>query len=87
MAGVGLIESLLTLNIVDEITGTEGRGNKECAAQGTANIFNGFFTGMGGCAMIAQSFVNLSAGSRARLSAIISFHNHPAGDPGWRTNY
>jgi SulP family sulfate permease len=71
MAGVGLIESLLTLNIVDEITGTRGRGNKECVAQGTANIFNGFFTGMGGCAMIAQSFVNLSAGSRARLSAII----------------
>lgn len=71
MAGVGLIESLLTLNIVDEITGTRGRGNKECVAQGTANVFNGFFTGMGGCAMIAQSFVNLSAGSRARLSAII----------------
>jgi SulP family sulfate permease len=72
MAGVGLIESLLTLNIVDEITGTKGRGNKECVAQGTANIFNGFFTGMGGCAMIAQSFVNLSAGSRARLSGIVA---------------
>jgi sulfate permease, SulP family len=71
MAGVGLIESLLTLNIVDEITGTRGRGNKECVAQGTANVVNGFFAGMGGCAMIAQSFVNLSAGSRARLSAII----------------
>lgn len=72
MAGVGLIESLLTLNVVDEITGTRGRGNKECVAQGTANIFNGFFSGMGGCAMIAQSFVNLSAGSRARLSAIVA---------------
>jgi sulfate permease, SulP family len=72
MAGVGLIESLLTLNIVDEITSTKGRGNKECMAQGTANVVNGFFTGMGGCAMIAQSFVNLSAGSRARLSGIIA---------------
>jgi SulP family sulfate permease len=72
MAGVGLIESLLTLNVVDEITGTKGRGNKEAVAQGTANIVNGFFTGMGGCAMIAQSFVNLSAGSRARLSGIIA---------------
>jgi sulfate permease, SulP family len=72
MAGVGLIESLLTLNVVDEIAGNKGRGNKECVAQGTANIANGFFTGMGGCAMIAQSFVNLSAGSRARLSGIIA---------------
>lgn len=72
MAGVGLIESLLTMNVVDEITGTKGRGNKEAVAQGTANIVNGFFTGMGGCAMIAQSFVNLSAGSRARLSGIIA---------------
>jgi SulP family sulfate permease len=72
MAGVGMIESLLTLNIVDEITGTRGRGNKECVAQGTANVVNGFFTGMGGCAMIAQSFVNLSAGSRARLSGIVA---------------
>lgn len=72
MAGVGLIESLLTLNVVDEIAGNKGRGNKECVAQGTANVVNGFFTGMGGCAMIAQSFVNLSAGSRARLSGIIA---------------
>jgi sulfate permease, SulP family len=72
MAGVGLIESLLTLNVVDEITGTRGRGNKEALAQGTANIANGFFTGMGGCAMIAQSFVNLAAGSRARLSGIVA---------------
>jgi SulP family sulfate permease len=72
MAGVGLIESLLTLNVVDEITGTKGRGNKEALAQGTANVVNGFFSGMGGCAMIAQSFVNLSAGSRARLSGIVA---------------
>lgn len=72
MAGVGLTESLLTLNLVDEITGNRGRSNKECVAQGSANILNGFFTGMGGCAMIAQTFVNLSAGARARLSGIIA---------------
>ncbi|MCW3465880.1 SulP family inorganic anion transporter [Chitinophaga nivalis] len=72
MAGVGLIESLLTLNVADEITGNKGNSNKECVAQGTANVLNGFFTGMGGCAMIAQTFVNLSAGSRARLSGIIA---------------
>ena len=72
MAGVGLTEGLLTLNLVDEITGTKGRGNKECIAQGSANILNGFFFGMGGCPMIAQTLVNLSAGSRARLSGIIA---------------
>ena len=72
MAGVGLVESLLTMNVVDEITGTKGRGNREALAQGAANITNGFFNGMGGCAMIAQSFVNLSAGSRARLSGIVA---------------
>jgi SulP family sulfate permease len=72
MAGVGLIESLLTLNVADEITGTKGRGNRECVAQGAANMLNGVFTGMGGCAMIAQTFVNLSAGSRARLSGIVA---------------
>lgn len=72
MAGVGLIETLLTLNVVDDITGTKGRNNKECIAQGSANVLNGLFTGMGGCAMIAQTFVNLSAGSRARLSGIIA---------------
>lgn len=71
MAAVGLIESLLTLNVVDEITGTKGRSNREAIAQGSANLLNGFFGGMGGCAMIAQTFVNLSAGSRARLSGII----------------
>lgn len=72
MASVGLTEGLLTLNLVDEITGTKGKGNRECIAQGSANILNGFFFGMGGCPMIAQTLVNLSAGSRARLSGIIS---------------
>ena len=72
MAGVGLIESLLTLNIVDEITETRGRGNKECVAQGAANILSGFFSGMGGCAMIGQSLINVSSGARARLSGIVA---------------
>jgi SulP family sulfate permease len=72
MAGVGLTEGLLTVNLVDEITGTTGNRNRECIAQGTANIANGFFFGMGGCPMIAQTLVNLSAGARARLSGIIA---------------
>jgi len=72
MAGVGLIESLLTLNMVDEITSTKGQSNREAAAQGIANITNGFFGGMGGCAMVAQTLVNIGAGGRARLSAIIA---------------
>ena len=72
MAAVGLTEGLLTLNLVDEITGTKGQSNRECVAQGTANIANGFFFGMGGCPMIAQTLVNLSSGSRARLSGIIA---------------
>ncbi|MFS4454569.1 SulP family inorganic anion transporter [Maribacter sp. 2304DJ31-5] len=70
VAGVGLIESLLTLNIIDEITDTRGSGNKECVAQGTANILSGFLSGMGGCAMIGQSLINTSSGARARLSGI-----------------
>jgi SulP family sulfate permease len=70
VAGVGLIESLLTLNIIDEITETRGSGNKECVAQGTANILSGFLSGMGGCAMIGQSLINTSSGARARLSGI-----------------
>lgn len=70
VAGVGLIESLLTLNIIDEITETRGRSNKECVAQGTANILSGFLSGMGGCAMIGQSLINTSSGARARLSGI-----------------
>lgn len=72
VAGVGLIESLLTLNLIDEITETRGRSNKECVAQGTANIVTGFFSGMGGCAMIGQSLINISSGARARLSGIIA---------------
>ena len=72
MAGVGLTEGLLTLNVVDEITQTTGDGNKESLAQGAANILNGFFFGMGGCPMIAQTLVNLSAGARARLSGIVA---------------
>lgn len=72
MAAVGLIESLLTLNIIDEITETRGRGNKEAIAQGAANILSGFFSGMGGCAMIGQSLINISSGARARLSGIVA---------------
>ena len=72
IAGVGLIESLLTLNLVDEITETRGNGNKECIAQGTANIASGFLSGMGGCAMIGQSLINTSAGARTRLSGIVA---------------
>jgi SulP family sulfate permease len=72
MACVGLTEGLLTLNIVDEITATKGNSNRECIAQGSANILNGFFTGMGGCPMIAQTQVNLSAGARSRLSGIVA---------------
>lgn len=72
MAGVGLIESLLTLNIIDEITETRGRGNKEAVAQGIANMLSGVFSGMGGCAMIGQSLINISSGARARLSGIVA---------------
>ena len=72
MAGVGLIESLLTLSMVDEITDTKGSANKESVAQGIANMTNGFFGGMGGCAMVAQTLVNINAGSRARLSGIVA---------------
>ena len=72
VAGVGLIESLLTLNIIDEITETRGRGNKEAIAQGLANMLSGLFSGMGGCAMIGQSLINISNGARARLSGIVA---------------
>ncbi|MGO1243253.1 MAG: SulP family inorganic anion transporter [Sphingobacterium sp.] len=72
MAGVGLIESLLTLNMVDEITNSKWSSNREALAQGTANMVNGFFGGMGGCAMVAQSLVNLNAGARSRFSAFIA---------------
>ena len=69
-AAVGLIESLMTLTLVDEITETRGRGNKESIGQGLANITNGFFGGMGGCAMIGQSMINIRGGGRGRLSGI-----------------
>ena len=70
LAGVGLIESLLTLTLIDEITETRGRGNRECVGQGVANTVNGFFGGMGGCAMIGQSLININSGGRGRLSGI-----------------
>ncbi|MDG1941393.1 MAG: SulP family inorganic anion transporter [Flavobacteriaceae bacterium] len=72
VAGVGLIESLLTLNIIDEITETRGSGNKEAVAQGMANVLSGLFSGMGGCAMIGQSLINISNGARARLSGVVA---------------
>lgn len=72
LAGIGLIESLLTLTLIDEITETRGRGNKECIAQGAANVVTGFFGGMGGCAMIGQSIINVSSGGRSRLSGIVA---------------
>lgn len=70
LALVGLIESLLTLSLIDEMTDTRGRGNKECVGQGVANTVNGFFGGMGGCAMIGQSMININSGGRGRLSGI-----------------
>ena len=70
LAGVGLIESLMTLTLVDEITETRGRGNRECLGQGTANVVTGLFGGMGGCAMIGQSLINVNSGGRGRLSGI-----------------
>jgi len=70
LAAIGLIESLLTLTVIDEITDTRGRGNRECVGQGTANIVTGFFGGMGGCAMIGQSMINVNSGGRGRASGI-----------------
>ena len=72
LAAVGLIESLMTLNLVDELTETHGNGNRECIAQGGANILNGFFGGMGGCAMIGQSIINVNSGGRGRLSGVVA---------------
>ena len=72
LAAVGLIESLMTLNLIDEMTESRGSGNRECVAQGTANILNGIFGGMGGCAMIGQSIINIESGGRGRLSGIIA---------------
>ncbi|MDA9919372.1 SulP family inorganic anion transporter, partial [Porticoccaceae bacterium] len=70
LAAIGLIESLLTLRLIDEITETRGRGNRECIGQGVANTFTGFFGGMGGCAMIGQSMINVNSGGRGRISGI-----------------
>jgi SulP family sulfate permease len=70
LAGVGLIESLLTLTLIDEITDTRGQPNRECMAQGAANVVTGFFGGMGGCAMIGQSMINVNNGATGRLSGI-----------------
>lgn len=70
LAAVGLIESLLTLSLIDDVTNTRGRGNKECVGQGIANTTTGFFGGMGGCAMIGQSMINVNSGGRQRLSGI-----------------
>ncbi len=72
LAGVGLIESLLTLTLIDELTETRGSGNKECVAQGASNIVTGFFGGMGGCAMIGQSIINVTSGGRSRVSGIMA---------------
>lgn len=70
LAAIGLIESLMTLQLVDEITETRGHANKECIGQGFANIVTGFFGGMGGCAMIGQSMINVNSGGRGRASGI-----------------
>lgn len=70
LAAVGLIESLLTLSLIDDITGTRGRGNRECIGQGIANSVTGMFGGMGGCAMIGQSIINVNSGGHKRLSGV-----------------
>ncbi|MFV2055586.1 MAG: SulP family inorganic anion transporter [Thiohalomonadales bacterium] len=70
LAAVGLIESLLTLTLIDDVTNTRGRGNRECIGQGIANTTTGFFGGMGGCAMIGQSMINVNSGGRQRLSGV-----------------
>jgi len=70
LAGIGLIETLLTLTLIDEITETQGQNSRECLAQGLGNVVTGFFGGMGGCAMIGQSMINISSGARKRLSGI-----------------
>ncbi|PWJ41806.1 SulP family inorganic anion transporter [Sediminitomix flava] len=72
LAAIGLIESLMTLNLIDDITETRGSSNRECIAQGSANIITGLFGGMGGCAMIGQSLININSGGRGRLSGIVA---------------
>lgn len=70
LAAIGLIESLLTLSLIDDVTNTRGRGNRECVGQGVANTVTGFFGGMGGCAMIGQSMINVNSGGHQRLSGV-----------------
>ncbi|MDX1737130.1 MAG: SulP family inorganic anion transporter [Alphaproteobacteria bacterium] len=70
LAAIGLIESLLTLNLVADLTGTKGGASKECLAQGASNLVTGFFGGMGGCAMIGQSMINVKSGGRTRIAGI-----------------
>lgn len=70
LAAIGLIESLLTLSLIDELTNTRGKGNRECVGQGVANTVTGFFGGMGGCAMIGQSMINVNSGGHKRLSGV-----------------
>ena len=72
LAAIGLIESLMTLNLIDELTESRGNSNKECIAQGSANVITGLFGGMGGCAMIGQSIINIKGGGRGRLSGIVA---------------
>lgn len=72
LAAVGLIESLMTLSLIDEMTETHGHADRECGAQGLANIITGFFGGMGGCAMIGQSMINIQSGGRGRWSSIVA---------------
>ena len=72
LAGIGLIESLLTLSLIDGITESRGQKNRECMSQGLANLVAGFFGGMGGCAMIGQSMINIKSGARMRLSGILA---------------
>ncbi|MGO1371935.1 MAG: SulP family inorganic anion transporter [Senegalia sp. (in: firmicutes)] len=69
---VGLTEAVLTLRVIDEMTDTRGKSNKECIAQGIANTVNGFFGGMGGDAMIGQSIINIKSGGRTRLSGLVA---------------
>ena len=72
LASIGLIESLMTLTLIDDITQTRGQGNRECLGQGSANVLTGLFSGMGGCAMIGQSMINITSGGRGRLSGIVA---------------
>lgn len=72
VAMVGLIESLMTLQLIDDMTDTRGQGNRECFAQGGANFLSGLFGGMGGCAMIGQSLINIRSGGRGRTSGIVA---------------